>query len=105
MIKEYGFDYAEGIYAANLKELYNDSLNVHNVEWKNKAALNFIDQNKKEPFFLYYSETVPHGPAPWIKKNGKFAGTCASNSPFLQEEGVTCGICGAAPEDKCKKED
>ena len=68
--KELGFDYANGVYAANLKELYNDSLNVHNVEWKNKAALQFIDEAGDEPFFLYYSETIPHGPAPWIKKKG-----------------------------------
>jgi arylsulfatase A-like enzyme len=70
-IKAYGFDYANAIYPANLKELNNDSLNVHNVEWKNKAALEFIDQAGNEPFFLYYSETLPHGPAPWTVVNGK----------------------------------
>ena len=37
--------------------------------------------------------------------NGKFAGTCASNSPFLQEEGAVCGLCGAKPEEQCKSED
>tara|TARA_B100000809_G_scaffold263834_1_gene318049 strand:+ start:9929 stop:11593 length:1665 start_codon:yes stop_codon:yes gene_type:complete len=72
-IKEYGFDYANGVYTGNLRELYNESLNVHNIEWKNKAALEFIDQVDDAPFFLYYSETVPHGPAPWVKnKNGKY---------------------------------
>ncbi|MCK5175612.1 MAG: sulfatase-like hydrolase/transferase, partial [Planctomycetes bacterium] len=71
-IKEFGFDYVNSVYAANLRELYNDAANVHNVEWKNKAALEFIDQSGDEPFFLYYSETVPHGPAPWIKGNGKY---------------------------------
>ena len=40
-----------------------------------------------------------------FKKNGKFAGTCASNSPFLQEEGAVCGVCGAKPEEQCKSED
>lgn len=38
----------------------------------------------------------------WAKKGGEFAGTCASNNPLLQEEGVACGLCGARPEDKCK---
>ncbi|MCK5564704.1 MAG: sulfatase-like hydrolase/transferase [Planctomycetes bacterium] len=71
-IKEFGFDYVDSVYAANLRELYNDKANVHNVEWKNKAALEFIDQSGDEPFFLYYSETVPHGPAPWIKRDGKY---------------------------------
>jgi len=38
-----------------------------------------------------------------VKKNGEFAGTCASNSPFLNEEGESCSFCGATPEEKCKK--
>ena len=29
-----------------------------------------------------------------LKKNGEFVGTCASNSPFLNKEGVTCDVCG-----------
>jgi len=37
----------------------------------------------------------------WGKKNGEFAGTCASNSPFLNKEGESCGLCGASPKDKC----
>lgn len=71
-IKEFGFDYVNNVYAANLLELFNDAANVHNVEWKNKAALDFIDQSGDRPFFLYYSETVPHGPAPWIQRQGKY---------------------------------
>ncbi|MCB0761254.1 MAG: membrane or secreted protein [Flavobacteriales bacterium] len=38
-----------------------------------------------------------------VKKDGKFSGTCASNNPMLQEEGGTCGVCGARPEEQCKK--
>lgn len=40
-----------------------------------------------------------------VKKNGEFAGTCASQSPFLNKEGESCGFCGASPEEKCKKEE
>ena len=40
-----------------------------------------------------------------LKKNGKFSGTCASQSPFLNKEGEACGICGAKPEEKCKNEE
>jgi|TARA_B110000908_G_scaffold92452_1_gene109563 hypothetical protein len=40
-----------------------------------------------------------------LKKNGKFSGTCASQSPFLNKEGEACGICGASPEEKCKNEE
>jgi len=85
IIKEYGFDYANAVYGGNLKEVFNDSLNVHNVEWKNKAALDFIDTNKDVPFFLYYSETIPHGPAPWIKKNGKYKHSLDANPKFTGE--------------------
>jgi hypothetical protein len=34
----------------------------------------------------------------WAKKDGKFAGTCASQSPFLNKEGETCGFCGRTPD-------
>ena len=27
-------------------------------------------------------------------KDGEFKGTCASQSPFLRNEGTTCGFCG-----------
>ena len=37
-----------------------------------------------------------------VKKNGKFAGTCSSNNPLLQEEGAACSVCGARPEEQCK---
>jgi len=30
----------------------------------------------------------------WAKKDGKFAGTCASQNPFLNKEGEACGMCG-----------
>ncbi len=40
-----------------------------------------------------------------VKKDGKFAGTCASNNPMLQEDGVACGACGARPTEQCLKDD
>lgn len=40
-----------------------------------------------------------------LKKDGEFAGTCASQSPFLNKEGENCGLCGATPEEQCKKEE
>ncbi len=39
-----------------------------------------------------------------VKKDGEFAGTCASNNPLLREEGASCGVCGARPEEQCKSE-
>lgn len=41
----------------------------------------------------------------WAKKDGQFAGTCASNNPLVQAEGGSCGFCGARPEEKCKREE
>ncbi len=41
----------------------------------------------------------------WAKKGGEFAGTCASNNPLLEKEGASCGMCGARPEEKCRKEE
>lgn len=40
----------------------------------------------------------------WAKEDGEFAGTCASNSPFLNQEGEACSFCGARPDEKCKNE-
>ena len=33
----------------------------------------------------------------WAKKDGEFAGTCASQSPFLNQDGETCSYCGKNP--------
>jgi len=42
----------------------------------------------------------------WAKKDGEFAGTCASQSPFLNKGGDPCGFCGKTPElfDSCTEE-
>ncbi len=42
----------------------------------------------------------------WAKKDGKFAGTCASQSPFLNKQGENCGFCGKTPDqfDNCTEE-
>jgi hypothetical protein len=42
----------------------------------------------------------------WAKKDGKFAGTCASQSPFLNKNGDACGFCGKTPDqfENCNEE-
>lgn len=39
----------------------------------------------------------------WGKKDGKFAGTCASQSPFLNKDGAACGYCGKIPDHQCER--
>ncbi|GJM29605.1 MAG: hypothetical protein DHS20C17_22400 [Cyclobacteriaceae bacterium] len=41
----------------------------------------------------------------WLVKGGEFKGTCASQSPFLNKQGETCGYCGKQvnPGDSCAK--
>ena len=39
----------------------------------------------------------------WAKKDGEFAGTCASQSPFLNKDNKPCCLCGKMPEEaECK---
>jgi hypothetical protein len=42
----------------------------------------------------------------WAKKDGEFAGTCASQSPFLNKQGDPCGFCGKTPDqfENCNEE-
>jgi hypothetical protein len=35
----------------------------------------------------------------WAKKDGKFAGTCASQNPYLNKEGEACSFCGKMPDE------
>ena len=35
----------------------------------------------------------------WAKKDGEFSGTCASQNPYLNQEGENCGFCGKSPNE------
>ena len=39
-----------------------------------------------------------------VKKDGEFAGTCASNNPMFQDDNGSCSVCGARPQDQCLNE-
>lgn len=73
-MKPYGFDFVDGFYPANLHELFLAANNVHHLEWTVSKALQFIEGSRdaKQPFFLYFATTFPHGPAPYRKENGKY---------------------------------
>jgi len=40
-----------------------------------------------------------------LVKDGAFRGSCASNNPMLQKEGVVCGVCGRKAGDPCGNEE
>ncbi len=61
-ILDNGFDYAEAIYHNNPNFIGVKELAVQNMDWIAEAGLNFIEQNKENPFFLYFATTIPHGP-------------------------------------------
>jgi len=64
-LKEYGFEDSAGVYWSNLLEMENETLSkTHNMEWMTQGALNFIEKNRENPFFLYFSTTLHHGPKP-----------------------------------------
>ena len=40
----------------------------------------------------------------FLKKNGEFAGTCASQNPDLYKNGEPCSYCGKSQDEKCENE-
>lgn len=36
----------------------------------------------------------------WAKKDGQFSGTCASQNPYLNQDGEACSYCGKMPEEQ-----
>lgn len=59
---ERGFNYAERIYDNNPLYIGLKKLGVHNLDWITEGGLEFLEQNKNNPFFLYFATTTPHGP-------------------------------------------
>ena len=65
-LNKHGFDFAERLNRGNLASVRTlpESLRQHNPEWVVEGALNFIEQNKERPFYLYFATTLLHGPSP-----------------------------------------
>lgn len=89
-IKETGFDYADNIYWGNLKEVYNNVLNCHNIDWTVRGAIDFMQQTGNQPFFLYFSTTLHHGPAPQNSVDAKYE--------LITGEGVSKSKMNVMPE-------
>lgn len=90
-IKEDGFDHADAVYAANLRELFNEHLNVHNIEWTTDATVRFIRgrEGKEQPFFLTVNTTYPHGPKPEWERGGRFIFSLDADVQLTGEGHVT----------------
>ena len=39
-----------------------------------------------------------------FKKNSEFRGACANNNPFMQKEGIVCGVYGRKSGEICGEE-
>jgi len=81
--RQCGFDYAASIYNGNPVGNGPRDLAVHNMDWLAKGALDFIDQNKDVPFFLYLATTITHGPR--AKARSWAANPLATADGYLQE--------------------
>ena len=84
-ISQLGFDFVDGVYGANLKELHNQALNVHNLDWTIDNAVEFLDTVEDKPFFLCVSTTLHHGPAPWVNKNALKSDPRMTGEGFVKE--------------------
>lgn len=110
-MKELGFDWVDGFYPANLREGFNDYLNVHNVEWTTEATVRLIKerQGKDQPFFACMATTYPHGPAPQWKKNNEYWCSLDADVQMTGEGYVTdrdlSGVLAGETRESCKRLD
>jgi arylsulfatase A-like enzyme/desulfoferrodoxin (superoxide reductase-like protein) len=59
-----GFNYAESLYTNN-EEAIPTPVDIkchHNMPWITKGAIDFIEQNSNNPFFLMMCPNIPHSP-------------------------------------------
>ena len=79
-LKKHGFDYAAHLHRGNLGSGRSIPLALcqHAPEWTAQAAMEFMEQNKDRPFYLYYATTLLHGPNPL---------TSLKSDPRISEQG------------------
>lgn len=61
-IQKSGFDYADKLYHNNPNWLGIRALAYQNMDWIAEGGVEFIKQNKENPFMLYIASTLPHAP-------------------------------------------
>lgn len=79
-LKKHGFDYAAHLHRGNLGSGRSIPLPLcqHAPEWTAQAAIEFMEQNRDKPFYLYYATTLLHGPSPMAS---------LKSDPRISEEG------------------
>ena len=83
---EMGFDSAERLYMRNKESMgLPKGLQHHNLEWIIEGAVDFIERNREQPFFLYAALPVPHSQYDAIY--GEFSGAdpLATPAGFLDQ--------------------
>jgi arylsulfatase A-like enzyme len=62
-VKElYQWDYVERVYSENADAyFFPPQLRGFNLDWCTQGALEFIEENRHEPFLLYFPLNIPHG--------------------------------------------
>ena len=63
-VRACGFDFAGAVYPGNAEQHRPAALQVHNMDYVAQAGLEFLDEAKGGPFFLYFSPTLCHSPYP-----------------------------------------
>lgn len=110
-MKSLGFDWVDGFYPANLREGFNEYLDVHNVEWTADAAIRFIKEQKgkEKPFFVTMATTYPHGPGPHAKPGGIYKYSLDADVQLTGEGVVTdrdlSGVLAGETRESCKRLD
>ena len=61
-IRACGFDVADRLYHNNPNWLGNKGLAYQNMDWITEGGVQFIHENKNNPFLLYFATTIPHNP-------------------------------------------
>lgn len=61
-LKSAGFEYVSRVYQNNPDFNGSRKLAVHNQDWITEGAIEFLKDEDKRPFFLYFATTIPHGP-------------------------------------------
>jgi arylsulfatase A-like enzyme len=63
IVESHGFDHAASVYEGNVAGMeLPDELTHQNMDWVTQGAVDFIENNQSDPFFLFMAPTLMHSP-------------------------------------------